>query len=409
MYWKKQSRQENLIYLTVWGLLFAAPLLSLYIRTASDADAVFNWTEVFIVWRMFAIYLVLFLVHNFLLAPLLVYQRNRIAYFSMVLVLLSAFAVLQCSHSLDRGDRHPPMERIGHHQPPHFEGRSNSDDRRMMTDDRPPAKPDDDHRMMTDDQPPVNPDGPFPPRELRHADRMSPFFGMLDILSVVVLILMFGANLGIKNYFRSRDDRKRLAELERENLEQQLEYLRYQINPHFFMNTLNNIHALVDIDPEQAKDTILELSKMMRYVLYEGNKQGVRISDEFDFIRHYVALMQLRYTDKVRITVDLPQEVPDRQIPPLILVTFIENAFKHGVSYQHESFIEVTVAVEDGALCFICRNSKAEDKKAGGQQGGVGLANIRKRLNLIYDKQYSLKIKSEPDTYTVELVIPLKS
>ena len=111
----------------------------------------------------------------------------------------------------------------------------------------------------------------------------------------------------------------------------------------------------------------------------------------------------------VRISVGLPQEVPDRQIPPLILITFIENAFKHGISYQRESFIEVTVAVEDETLCFICRNSKAEDKKAEGQQGGVGLANIRKRLNLIYDKQYSLKIKSELDTYTVELVIPLKS
>ena len=409
MSWKKQSRQENLIYLTVWGLLFAAPLLSLYIRTVSDADATFNWTEVFTVWRMFAIYLVLFLVHNFLLAPLLVHQRNRVAYFSIVLVLLSAFAVLQCSQRPDRRDQRPPMERIGHHQPPHFDGHSKDDARPMMNDDNRPMMNDEARPVMNGDEPPMKPDDMRPPREPRHADAEPLFIGMQDILSVVVLVLMFGANLGIKNYFRSRDDRKRLAELQRENLEQQLEYLRYQINPHFFMNTLNNIHALVDIDPEQAKDTILELSKMMRYVLYEGNKQGVRISDELDFIRHYVALMQLRYTDKVRISVDLPQEVPDRQIPPLILVTFIENAFKHGVSYQHESFIEVTVAVEDETLCFICRNSKAEDKKAGGQQGGVGLANIRKRLNLIYDKQYSLKIKSEPDTYTVELVIPLKS
>ena len=404
MSWKKQSRQENLIYLTVWGLLFAAPLLSLYIRTASDADAVFNWTEVLTVWRMFAIYLVLFLVHNFLLAPLLVHQRNRVAYFSMVLVLLSAFAVLQCSQRPDRRDQRPPMERIGHHQPPHFDGHSKDDAHPMMNDDNRP--------MMNDDEPPMKPDDRRLPRELRHVDNMSPFFGMLDILSVVVLILMFGANLGIKNYFRSRDDRKRLAELERENLEQQLEYLRYQINPHFFMNTLNNIHALVDIDPEQAKDTILELSKMMRYVLYEGNKQGVRLSDELDFIRHYVALMQLRYTDKVRIGVDLPAEVPDRQIPPLILVTFIENAFKHGVSYQHESFVEVRVTIEADGLHFTCRNSKRETPLTppeGGKKGGIGLANVRKRLNLLFGHDYALRIKDAPGVYTVELVIPLTS
>ena len=221
------------------------------------------------------------------------------------------------------------------------------------------------------------------PSQTIRPDMPPPIVGERDILAIVVLILMFGANLGIKGYFRSRDDRKRLAELEHENLEQQLEYLRYQINPHFFMNTLNNIHALVDIDPEKAKETIVELSKMMRFVLYEGNKQGVPLSREMDFIRHYVTLMQLRYTDKVRITLDLPAEVPDRQIPPLILITFIENAFKHGISYQHESFIEVKVAVEGESLHFTCRNSKAESSNE--EKGGVGLANVRKRLNLLYD------------------------
>ena len=207
----------------------------------------------------------------------------------------------------------------------------------------------------------------------------------------------------------SRDtsaDRKRLAQLERKNLEQQLEYLRYQINPHFFMNTLNNIHALVDIDPEKAKDTILELSKMMRYVLYEGNKQGVSLAREFDFIRHYIALMQLRYTDRVKITLELPQAIPDCQIPPLVLITFIENAFKHGISYQHESFIQVTVAVEDGKLRFTCRNSKAD--KPNEEKGGVGLKNVKQRLNLLFGSNYTLNIQDSPDVYNVELNIPLK-
>ena len=232
-----------------------------------------------------------------------------------------------------------------------------------------------------------------------------PIVGERDILALITLLLMFGANLGIKVYFRSREDRQRLAELEKQNLEQQLEYLRYQINPHFFMNTLNNIHALVDIDPEKAKDTILELSKMMRYVLYEGNKQGVPLSRELDFIRHYVALMQLRYTDKVRISVLLPGEVPDRQVPPLMLITFIENAFKHGVSYQKESFIEVKIDVKDDQLLFSCRNSKAD--KSNEEKGGVGLTNVRERLNLLYRNDYTLRIDDTSDIYTVQLIIPI--
>ena len=387
MYWMKQSRQENLVYLVVWGLLFATPLLSLYVRTISDSEATFNWTEVFIVWRRFAIFLVLFLIHNFLLAPLLVHQRKRVIYVSIVAIVIAAFMIFQCNSRPDfKGPMEhkpmghkPPMEQTDRHQQPYF--------------NKPP-------RAMDGERPPF--DGPFP--QMRQRNAPPPIAGERDILAIIVLILMFGANLGIKSYFRSRDDRKRLEKLERENLEQQLEYLRYQINPHFFMNTLNNIHALVDINPEQAKDTILELSKMMRFVLYEGNKQGVPLSRELDFIRHYVTLMQLRYTNKVKITLDLPQETSDRQIPPLILITFIENAFKHGISYQHESFIEVKVSEHDGAMHFSCRNSKGE--KPNEEKGGVGLANIRKRLNLLYGRDYALRIKNDADTYSVELTLP---
>ena len=231
------------------------------------------------------------------------------------------------------------------------------------------------------------------------------FIGQHDILAFVVLILMFGANLGIKYYFRSRNDQKRLEELERQNLEQQLEYLRYQINPHFFMNTLNNIHALVDIDPAKAQETIVELSKMMRFVLYEGDKRGVSLVRELEFIRTYLKLMQLRYTDQVKITQDLPAEVPDKNIPPLLLITFVENAFKHGVSYQQDSFIELKAAVENDRLIFSCRNSKAVTPNE--EKGGVGLTNVRKRLDLLFNEDYSLDIQDEADTYTVKLNIPL--
>jgi LytS/YehU family sensor histidine kinase len=144
---------------------------------------------------------------------------------------------------------------------------------------------------------------------------------------------------------------------------------------------------------------------MMRFVLYEGDKKGVPLTKEMEFIRTYVALMQLRYTDKVKISLNLPDEVPDRTLPPLMLISFIENAFKHGVSYQRESFIEIGVAVDDDRLIFVCRNSKADVPNE--EKGGVGLVNVRKRLNLLYDHDYSLCIRDDADVYTVELNIPL--
>ena len=240
--------------------------------------------------------------------------------------------------------------------------------------------------------------------------------GEHDIISIVIAILMCGMNLGMKFYFKNRDDQKKLLRLQKENLEQQLEYLKYQINPHFFMNTLNNIHALIDIDAEKAKTTIIELSRMMRFILYEGDKKGVPLTREFDFIRNYITLMQLRFTDKVKIQVSLPQQAPDRMVPPLMLITFIENAFKHGISYQHESFIDVKVGIEGTKLRFTCRNSKADKpnqerlrvgEQSSGMEGGVGLTNVKQRLNLLYDNNFTLNIQDEPDIYNVELTIPI--
>ena len=188
---------------------------------------------------------------------------------------------------------------------------------------------------------------------------------------------------------------------------QELEYLKYQISPHFFMNTLNNIHALVDINPERAKSTIVELSKMMRYLLYDGAKAQIPLKVETSFITNYVKLMRLRYPDTVSISLDVPQNAPDRTVPPLLLITFVENAFKHGVSYQRPSFISIGISADSGTMRFYCSNSKAP-ATAGKQQGGVGLVNAKKRLNLIYGNGYTLDIDDGADTFTVNLVIPFE-
>ena len=355
------------------------------------------------VWRHFTLYLVLFLIHNFLLAPLLIHQHRRVLYASIVVAILAGFIIYQCNSKPafpHRGER--PMElRQGDHGARHEERPDMPPVERpdMLPEERPEMSPGNRQERLHDGEHGRRPD-------FHHRRHLPPaIIGERDIISSIILVVMFGMNLGIKLYFKTRKDQKKLTELEKKNLEQQLEYLKYQINPHFFMNTLNNIHALVDIDAEKAKDTILELSKMMRFVLYEGNKQGVPLSREFDFIGHYIQLMRLRYTDKVKITVDLPTESPDKQIPPLMLITFIENAFKHGISYQQESFIDVKVDIDNSQLHFVCRNSKAE--KPNEEKGGVGLANVRQRLKLLFDNNFTLKIQNNPEVYNVELTIPL--
>ncbi len=349
-----------------------APVLSLYIRSTTDTFFTFHWSEVFAVWMELLFFLGAFLLHNFLIAPLLVYRGKRWSYLALVAVIVAVFTFWQCSH---RPDNHPGPAPIEQGPPP-----------RPFEDEAPGLRPFDDRK------PPV-------------------IMGEHDIVAVIVLILMLGMNLGIKFYFKQRSDQQQLKNLEKQNLEQQLAYLRYQINPHFFMNTLNNIHALVDIDSEMAKDTILELSKLMRFVLYEGNKQLVPLNSELDFLRSYISLMSLRYTDKVKISVDLPT-APAVMVPPLLFVTFVENAFKHGVSYQQQSFVEVSAAIIDGTLSFHCRNSKKTESSERNmeneeKEGGVGLRNVRERLNLIYDSRYTLDISDTPSTYAVELVIPL--
>ena len=393
MSFKKDKRQETIIYLVLWAMLFIAPVISLSIRSSSGRQS-FDWSEILFVWREYVPFFIVFLIHNHLMAPMLVYRQKKLAYFSLILTIIVIFEVYQCNHRPRFTKRGPMAEMM-----------LRNDSLPLMPPDKPDAAfgepPHPDDGMMPPEE------GMMPPRpKMRDAKRPPLIFGQRDVIALVILVLMIGMNIAVKLYFKQQGDRKRLATLEKENLEQQLEYLKYQINPHFFMNTLNNIHALVDIDPEKAKLTILELSKMMRFVLYEGNKQGVPLDREIAFLQNYITLMKLRYTDKVRISVDMPASLPNKEIPPLMFITFVENAFKHGVSYRQDSFIDVAVACpEPDKLVFTCRNSRipaAEDK-----HGGVGLANVKQRLELIYGSSYTLDIQDKPDIYIVTLTLPI--
>ena len=235
----------------------------------------------------------------------------------------------------------------------------------------------------------------------------SPMIEMFDFLGSVMLIMLLGLNLGVKFYIKQEKEEKIHSELEQRHLQEQLAYLRYQINPHFFMNTLNNIHALIDIDPEKAKSTIVRLSRLMRYMLYESNHILVPLMRELSFLNHYIALMKMRYSEKVVVTVDIPDTLPDCMVPPLLYVTFVENAFKHGVTYEKESFIYIDLNVENERVVFHCTNSKPAKEAQATKPGGVGLTNVRRRLRLIYGSDYMLDINDTNDRYDLRLSLPL--
>jgi LytS/YehU family sensor histidine kinase len=214
------------------------------------------------------------------------------------------------------------------------------------------------------------------------------------------------ANSGIKFIFKSMVDERRMIALEGQSLQAEMEALKYQINPHFFMNTLNNIHALIDIDSEAAKTTVIELSKMMRYVLYDSENQVTDLVNDVNFVEHYIALMRIRYTDDVDIRLDVQNPLPvGVKVPPLLLIVFVENAFKHGVSYTQPSHVYMSLSCHDGKTHFQVRNSRHPSVDA--PRGGVGLENVRKRLDLIYDGNYSLSIDDNADEYVVNLSIPV--
>ena len=257
--------------------------------------------------------------------------------------------------------------------------------------------------LNTRQRAPLNMHPGGPPPEMMQG-RPAPVKPEAVILIVGVLVIVM-ANVAVRAYFRSAASRERLKALENENLNSQLETLRYQINPHFFMNTLNNIHALVDIDPEKAKESIEEFSKLMRIVLYEGASPTIPLQKEVEYLNHYISLMRLRYPQSVKISTSFPKDCSGISVPPLLMASFVENAFTHGISYEQDSFVHVSVVKEDDKLVFHCANSRIPGSDP--VQHGIGLENTRKRLDLLYGSNYTLNIDESEKVYDIFLILPL--
>lgn len=201
-------------------------------------------------------------------------------------------------------------------------------------------------------------------------------------------------------------------ELEKDKIAEELKTLRAQLNPHFLFNTLNNIYSLININPQKAQESVHSLSNLLRYVLYEERESSslVTFKDEINFINDYIKLHKLRFGDSVKINLNININESDqtKQIAPLLSLCLIENAFKYGVLPPHDSTITISLYRDGDNIVTRVENTIFPQKQPDPKASGIGLKNLRRRLDLHFPNAYKLNLKSENNQYIAEMITPLK-
>jgi len=212
-----------------------------------------------------------------------------------------------------------------------------------------------------------------------------------------------------KSWFWVSELEKALLEKEKQKTEVELKALKAQINPHFFFNTLNNIYSMALDKDERLPATILQLSDLMRYFLYESKDNFIPLEKELAVVNNYIALQKIRSDGQLNIDVNSSGQIDGQKIAPLLLITFLENAFKHGAKGNTErSFIRINTEIEKNHLNFSVENNKGlVDEIKTGERGGLGLENIKRQLQLLYPGKHHLTIKNAKDSFAVHLQLDL--
>lgn len=204
------------------------------------------------------------------------------------------------------------------------------------------------------------------------------------------------------DWFRNERIRR---ELENEKLSAELAFLKSQINPHFLFNCLNNIYSLAYQKSDATPEAVLKLSEIMRYMLYESNDKLVDIGKEIGYLRNYIDLQKLRFGNRAMVEIQVNGAAEGLLIAPMILIAFVENAFKHGLISDMQKPITVTLSTDNKKLDFVVRNAKSTHNKD--KTGGIGLVNVRRRLDLLYPGNYTLNVENEMENYTTHLTLDL--
>ena len=221
------------------------------------------------------------------------------------------------------------------------------------------------------------------------ADKLWAIYAVSILLMFVIECLVILLAVGARYVIRTHEALVRAEEERRKSTEAELTWLKNQLNPHFLFNTLNNISSLTQIDPDQAQERIGQLSDALRYALYDSEAEKVPLSGEVAFMENYIDLMALRCNEHTRVERSLVLPDQEVMIAPLLFISLIENAFKHGVSARNDSVVRIDLHPEGHDLCFVCENTLFEKGTEDRSGSGIGLVNLRRRLELIYPGQYS--------------------
>lgn len=229
----------------------------------------------------------------------------------------------------------------------------------------------------------------------------------LDSNLFLVACLLVGLSTSISITRIWQKDLLRSQQLVQKQLDSELSFLKAQIHPHFFFNTMNNIYSLTFIDVESSRASLHKLSRMMRYLLYETQNDRSSLQREIAFVKDYVELMQLRVNKITTVKFEEPGIITEKSIAPMILLPFVENAFKHGIHSVKESLIQVKIRQDGDLLILEVENTLWDRREQEIDDGGIGLSNTMRRLELIYAKQYKLHYGPGEDNYSVRLELEL--
>ena len=231
-------------------------------------------------------------------------------------------------------------------------------------------------------------------------------FWRFALFPVYPAIMAFALSSTLRITMEWFNNERQKKEMEAEKLSSELAFLKSQVNPHFLFNILNNICSLARKKSDETENAIIKLSQIMRYMLQDSNDEKVSLGKEVEYLQSYIELQRLRLPEQVKIEFTDEGRPELLSIEPLLLIPFVENAFKHGVSYQGDSEIRIHLSALDHALSFSVRNNIAKGKdEAVGQGSGIGLKNVMRRLELLYPEKHHLDIKTEGNQYLVELRI----
>ena len=329
-------------------------------------------------WIFYGFYIFLFYFHAHVLLPYLFIRKKYIAYIGILILLFTIVYNLKPFHKLVEGQKDTSASH------PNFKP--------------PPGKPmpfPGSKRAL----PPPPRDGTGGPPGRDQAEHF-------DIVSTFLFIMIVALSMAIEITRQWRTTQQRALQAETDKAVAELSFLKAQINPHFLFNILNNIYSLAITQNENTAEAILKLSNIMRYLTDEVKADFVPLKNEVAYIQDYIDLQKLRLSKKVKLHFSVEGNLENKKIAPLILITFIENIFKYGISNHQESDITIRLKAEEHQLVFMCQNPIIQTETSL-ERIGIGLTNTKDRLQFLYPKNHNITISTEKNTFTVILILPV--